>query len=368
MRIMAVVMAANMNLNGIPTEWPIHIYKSPSCVATAIAYAISHITVSNALYSKVLGQFLPKPKSLASIWADFQAARDQLYAQPIPEIPNEGDILAWSADSVRIHKELMDRALPVLKSHFADVLLNLTISTLATNALVWPLKKVMAWMVVQSEGEITAFSKTPWTIVKEIFDQGYYPRGRRNSSLVQGGGSILSALAGFYTGYPTFALQALSQLALNSLAAGFALYGINYLYSQLTQFMNYQQSRRKIYDKKVASPMEATYALYNAAFITVRKLVPFLCILGLQGSLIAGRLVAVPLSLVSTVRLVADSPSISSGAYVHRLAQQSDLGMISSLFSSKLISTWIGWGWKWLMLGVPLGMLGLSTTIVTELQ
>jgi len=354
MRIMASVMAANVSTQLIAQPWPVHVYKSLGCAGTTVAYAMLSLSLNSVLTEQFLRKMIPGESMtpLYRSWHQFQHSRSIFFSERIPEAVTSEDILAWSKVSVDMHRDLMNGVLPSIKS-FVVVPMLAPLVSLISNGIVWPLRKVSAWMSVQSADDIAQLPQNPLRVFNEILRK--------------------EGLRGLYSGYHLCVLQSLVQLSFNLTASGLSVYGLNYLRNQLNKFMNYQQKHSKIYDPKVKTPKETTDALYSAAFSTIKLATPLICFVTSLGLLFAGRVASMPISLMTAVRIVQDSPSLppSTSFVAKYITRMTDLELFKELIFTPMraqLWSWIGWHWKWFMLSAVAAPLGLAVTADLELK
>lgn len=354
MRIMACVMAANVSTQVLAQPWPVHVYKSLGCAGTTVAYTIASLSLHSLLSDQFLKRLIPQEAvaPLQASWQKFTADRVALSSIPEPENVTQEQILAWSKLSVDIHRDFLNTFLPSLKAFVVAPLLAPIVS-IVSNGLVWPLRKVSAWMAIQSAADVAQLPQNPLRIFNEIVRK--------------------EGIRGLYAGFHLCALQSLIQLGFNAVAGGVAVYGLNYLHNQLNKFMNYQQRESKIYNPKVRNAKEATEALYYGAFATIKFATPLLCIFSALGLMFCGRFASMPISLMTAVRLVQDSPSLTPDqSFVSNYApRMSDYELLQDLLFSPMraqLWSWIGWHWKWFMLSAVASPLGLYITADLELK
>ena len=353
LRITIPIMAANISPLNTPFPWPVHIYKSPGCVATTIGYALTSISVWYWINDKVIAGSFPF-QSLQEPWFEFSRAREEMMLRPIPEKATNEDRVRWSAEVITMYRNLLDRVVPPLKTSIYSTM-STSLSSLAHAVIIWPLRRIVTWMSVQSIQEIQTLAQNPVRIF---------------NSMVQAEGSILKAL---YGGFHIYAFNSICQFGLGLLAGSFASMGINHIHRELTRFMDYQQRHNKIWNKNAASIVEIHESILTAGLGTLRIGLPVLYFLGTITSLIASRfVVAFPLSLLATVRILENCPSLPPQSYLVRYASRmTDLELLGELITSPLRSalfSWTGYHWKWFMLSAIFSPLGLYTTADLELR
>jgi hypothetical protein len=363
MRVMAVVLAANVNTRNEVVGWPLHIYKLPGVIGTTVAYTMASITLTNVLTTKLVAEGMPVEELRAS-WTDFHMNRTRIFNRAVESPPDDAQILEWSTELVDVHRNFLARAVPAVKSTIYVTMLH-PITSLASAAVIWPLRKVVTSMATQLNpsqisGPLSSKSlvQNPLTVIKQIIEQD-------------------GILRGFYSGFHLYALQAVLQLGINLTIGRVAAYGLDYLHEQIKKFMNYQQKHKKIYrlsGQTLADPSQVCSSLYMAAFSTIKLTAPILSIFTALSLSATAKAIAMPLSLLATMRCAQSSPlelAVKSSSFL----RFGDMDVLRELLSefyahplSSSLSRWASWHWKWFMLSAVFSPFGLSVSSDMELK
>lgn len=352
LRMVVPVMAANIGPHATPSSWPVHIYKSPGCVATTIGYSLVSMSLYHLLAESLIVTTFPF-EQLKSGWTDFVAAREAFMKLPSPEETTHEDRIAWSNQVIALYRNLLNSTVPGLRSSIY-VTLSSPLASLLHGTIIWPLRRIYTWMSAQTPTEIATLAQNPV---------------RMFQTMVKAEGSVLAAL---YGGVHVHWIHSAIQMAFNLMAGGIASYGINHVHRELNRFMDYQQRHNKIYDKRASSPAAIHESLLMAGLGTMRIAVPAICFVGTIGSLISARMVAMPLALMGTMRILQNSPSLATGSFLARYAPRMDFtDLARELILGPLRSqvwTWIGWHWKWFMLSTITLPLGINVSADLEIR
>ena len=346
-------MAANVGPHASPVPWPFHIYKSPACAATTIGYSLTSLFFYNIFSEKLIVGTFPF-EDLKRGWAEFVNTRNTIISVMPPDNVTDEDRIAWSTQVVTMYRRLFNSTVPALKTSVYATLAT-PLASFLHGIVIWPLRRIVTWMSVQSPTEIATLAQNPIRIFQ---------------SMVEAEGSILAALFG---GFHIHAIHSLSQLVISMIAGRIATYGLDYVHHQLNRFMDYQQRHNKIYNKRASSAAAIHESLVTAGLGTMRIAVPALCFFGSIGCLISARLISMPFALLSTMRILQNSPSVSSQSFLVRYASRMtdfELGR-EMIFQPALrahIWGWIGYHWKWFMLSTATLPLGINITADAEVR
>lgn len=346
-------MAANVGPHATQVPWPVHIYKSPGCVATTIGYSLTSLIFYNIFSERLIVGTFPFDE-LKRGWAEFANAREAIMSRMPPDHVTDEDRIAWSTQVVTMYRRLLDSSVPPLKTSVYATLAT-PLASFLHGAVIWPLRRVVTWMSVQSPTEVATLAQNPIRIFK---------------SMVEAEGSVLAAL---YGGFQIHAVHSLSQFVVSMLAGRIATYGLDYIHQQLNRFMDYQQRHNKLYNKRATSAAAVHESLLTAALGTMRIAVPAMCFFGTIGCLISARLISMPFALLSTMRILQNSPSIPKTSYMLRYgARMTDFELGREILIQQPLRAqlwrWVGYHWKWFMLSTATLPLGLNITADVELK
>lgn len=352
MRVIVPVMAAQVGPSNLPSPWPTHIYKSGGCIAMNIGYALATISLQNVLTERLISSGLPVER-LHWIWNEYTTSRNALFMSDVPAEVTEEQILAWSAEVVDLYRKVLDDLVPTLRQAIVVPLLA-PISSFAAGAILWPLRRIATWTNVQSAREVLTLAQNPVRIFQ---------------TMVEAEGSVLRALFG---GLHLYGLQCAASLALNFAAYAVASFGISHLENHFRRFMNYQERKRKIYNKASNCAQSVHDSLIGASLATMRVAIPITCFFSTLAFLIAGRAVSMPISLVTTMRILQNSPSLPQQSFVAKFVpRMTDFEIFKEIVTVPARShlwSWFAWHWKWFMLSAVGSPLGIQISADIELK